>query len=420
MSSVIIKSKDFEVELPVVEGSENEKAIDISSLRSSTGYITLDPGYGNTGSCNSLITFINGEEGILRYRGYPIEDLVKKGISFTDVSYLLIYGYLNESDEKTSFKEYIRTHASIHEDMTRFFNGFPLSAHPMAILSSMVTALSGFHPDGDSHDKEAIDVNIAKLIAKVKTIAAYSYRKSHGLPFIYPDPSLNYVENFLYMMFGEPQKEYIQNNIVCDALNTLLVLHADHEQNCSTSTVRMAGSSHANLFATISAGIGALWGPKHGGANQAVIEMLQGIYDDGGDYKKYINLAKDKNSEFRLMGFGHRVYKNYDPRAAVIKDKAAQVLESLNIDDPLLDIARNLEGIALKDDYFVSRKLYPNVDFYSGIIYRAMGIPTNMFTVMFALGRLPGWLAHWREMVLGDQKINRPRQIYHGEVKRNL
>ena len=420
MSSAKIKTKDFEIELPIIEGSENEKAIDISSLRSSTGYITLDPGYGNTGSCNSSITFIDGEKGILRYRGYPIEDLVSKGVSFTDVSYLLIYGNLDESDKKNSFKEYIRTHANIHEDMNRFFNGFPLSAHPMAILSSMVTALSGFHPDGDSHDIEAIDENIAKLIAKVKTIAAYSYRKSQGMPFIYPDPNLNYVENFLYMMFSEPQKEYQQNSIVSDALNTLLVLHADHEQNCSTSTIRMAGSSHANLFATISAGIGALWGPKHGGANQAVIEMLQGIHDDGGDYKKYIDLAKDKNSKFRLMGFGHRVYKNYDPRAAVIKDKASQVLDSLKIDDPLLNIARNLEEIALKDDYFVKRKLYPNIDFYSGIIYRAIGIPTNMFTVMFALGRLPGWLAHWREMILGDQKINRPRQIYHGEVKRTI
>tara|TARA_B100001540_G_scaffold103354_1_gene93271 strand:+ start:662 stop:1912 length:1251 start_codon:yes stop_codon:yes gene_type:complete len=416
MSSATIKSKDFEIELPIIEGSENEKAIDISALRSSTGYITLDPGYGNSGSCQSAITFIDGEKGILRYRGFPIEDLVKNNIPFTDVAYLLIYGELDESDKKTAFKEYIRTHANIHEDMNRFFNGFPLSAHPMAILSSMVTALSGFHPD----DAEAIDINISKLIAKVKTIAAYSYRKSHGMPFIYPDPNLNYVENFLYMMFGEPQKEYVQNDVVSDALNTLLVLHADHEQNCSTSTVRMAGSSHANLFATISAGIAALWGPKHGGANQAVIEMLQGIHDDGGDYQKYINLAKDKDSGFRLMGFGHRVYKNYDPRAAVIKDKAAQVLDSLNIDDPLLDIARNLEEIALKDDYFVKRKLYPNVDFYSGIIYRAMGIPTNMFTVMFALGRLPGWLAHWREMIMEGQRINRPRQIYTGAVKRDM
>ena len=418
MEYAIIKSKDFEIELPIIEGTENEKAIDITKLRSSTGYITLDPGYANTGSCNSDITFIDGEKGILRYRGFAIEDLVTKNIPFTDIAYLLIYGSLEESNKKASFKEYIRTNANIHEDMNRFFNGFPLSAHPMAILSSMVTALSGFHPDSESHNIEVIDENIAKLIAKVKTIAAYSYRKSHGMPFIYPDPNLNYVDNFLYMMFSEPQKEYINNKIVSDALNTLLVLHADHEQNCSTSTVRMAGSSHANLFATISAGIAALWGPRHGGANQAVIEMLQGIDDDGGDYKKYVNLAKDKNSSFRLMGFGHRVYKNYDPRAAVIKDKASKVLDSLNIDDPLLNIARNLEEIALKDDYFISRKLFPNVDFYSGIIYRAMGIPTNMFTVMFALGRLPGWLAHFREMMLDNQKINRPRQIYMGNIKK--
>ena len=420
MSSVTIKSKDFEIELPIIEGTENEKAIDITSLRSSTGHITLDTGYGNTGSCQSSITYIDGEKGILRYRGYPIEDLVNSGISFTDVSYLLIHGELNESDKKTAFKEYIRTHANIHEDMNRFFKGFPVSAHPMAILSSMVTALSSFHPDSDSHDLEVIDEHIAKLIAKVKTIAAYSYRKSHGLRFIYPDLNLSYIDNFLYMMFSDPQEEYKQNKVVSDALNTLLVLHADHEQNCSTSTVRMAGSSHADLFATISAGIAALWGPRHGGANQAVIEMLQNIHDDGGDYKKYVELAKDKSSEFRLMGFGHRVYKNYDPRAAVIKDKASQVLDSLNIEDPLLDIARNLEEIALKDDYFVQRKLYPNVDFYSGIIYRAMGIPTNMFTVMFALGRLPGWLAHWREMILENQKINRPRQIYTGETKRTV
>ena len=418
MGSAIIKTKDFEIELPIIEGTENEKAIDISTLRSSTGYITLDPGYANTGSCNSEITFIDGEKGILRYRGYPIEDLINRGAAFTDVSYLLIYGELKDSESKDLFKDFIRNHANIHEDMHRFFNRFPLSAHPMAILSSMVTALSGFHPDSDSHDIDVIDTNIAKLIAKVKTIAAYSYRKSQGLKFIYPDSNLNYVDNFLHMMFSEHQEDYKHNDAVSDALNTLLILHADHEQNCSTSTVRMAGSSHANLFATISAGIAALWGPRHGGANQAVIEMLQSIQEDGGDYKKYVNLAKDKTSNFRLMGFGHRVYKNYDPRAAVIKDKAAQVLDSLNIDDPLLNIARNLEEIALKDDYFVSRKLFPNVDFYSGIIYRAMGIPTDMFTVMFALGRLPGWLAHFREMILNDQKINRPRQIYMGDTKK--
>ncbi len=420
MSSATIKSKDFEIELPIIEGKEDEKAIDISALRPSTGYITMDPGYGNTGSCESSITFIDGEKGILRYRGYPVENLVNNNIPFTDVSYLLIYGDLGESEHKTEFKNYIRTHANIHEDMNRFFNGFPLSAHPMAILSSMVTALSGFHPDSDSHDTDVIDEHIAKLIAKVKTIAAYSYRKSEGMRFIYPDTNLNYVDNFLHMMFSNSQEDYNHNEVVSDALNTLLILHADHEQNCSTSTVRMAGSSHANLFATISAGIAALWGPRHGGANQAVIEMLKHIQEDGGDYKKYIDLAKDKNSDFRLMGFGHRVYKNYDPRAAVIKDQAAQVLDNLNIDDPLLDIARNLEEIALKDDYFIQRKLFPNVDFYSGIIYRAMGVPTNMFTVMFALGRLPGWLAHWREMILENQKINRPRQIYIGENKREV
>ena len=305
--------------------------------------------------------------------------------------------------------------------MKRFFDGFPLSAHPMAILSSMVTALSAFNPDSESHEPEVIDLNIAKLIAKVKTIAAYSYRKSQGLPFLYPDPDLNYVNNFLHMMFSDSQEEYQQNPVMSEALNLLLILHADHEQNCSTSTVRMTGSSHANLYATISAGIAALWGPRHGGANQAVIEMLEMIKDDGGDYKKYVNLAKDKNSDFRMMGFGHRVYKNYDPRASVIKDAASRVLKALEIDDPLLEIAQNLERIALEDDYFVERKLYPNVDFYSGIIYRAMGIPTNMFTVMFALGRLPGWLAHWREMILDpSSRINRPRQIYVGETKRTL
>ena len=411
-----------EYEFPIVEGSEGEKGIDITSLRSLTGYITLDPGYGNTGSCLSDITFIDGEEGILRYRGYPIEDLANNEL-FSDVSYLLIYGELNKdapnSINREDFKDLIRKNANIHEDMKRFFDGFPLSAHPMAILSSMVTALSGFSPEHDSNDLNSIDANIAKLLARVKTIAAYSYRKSHGLPFIYPDNNLSYVDNFLHMMFSDSQKEYHKKPIMTDALNLLLILHADHEQNCSTSTVRMAGSSHANLYATISSGISALWGPRHGGANQAVIEMLQMINDDGGNYQKYIELAKDRNSEFRLMGFGHRVYKNYDPRASVIKKAAEKVLDELKLNDPLLEIARNLEETALKDDYFIKRKLYPNVDFYSGIIYRAMGIPTNMFTVMFALGRLPGWLAHWREMILDTKaRINRPRQIYTGNTKK--
>ena len=417
-AKLILNNKEYE--FPILEGSESEKAIDITTLRGLTGHITLDPGYGNTGSCISNITFIDGEEGILRYRGYPIEKLSKNEL-FSDVSYLLIYGELNKdapnSITREDFKKLIRKNANIHEDMKRFFDGFPLSAHPMAILSSMVTALSGFSPNPNSSDLNSIDQNIAKLLARVKTIAAYSYRKSHGLPFIYPDSKLSYVDNFLHMMFSDSQEEYHQNPIMTDALNLLLILHADHEQNCSTSTVRMAGSSQANLYATISSGISALWGPLHGGANQAVIEMLQMINNDGGNYKKYIDLAKDKNSEFRLMGFGHRVYKNYDPRASVIKQSAEKVLDALKLDDPLLDIARNLEEIALNDDYFINRKLYPNVDFYSGIIYRAMGIPTNMFTVMFALGRLPGWLAHWREMISDPKsRINRPRQIYTGNT----
>ena len=420
MSSAKLIIDDQSLELPIITGSENEKAIDISKLRNTTGYITMDPGYGNTGSCISDITFIDGEKGILQYRGYPIEELAK-GTSFTDVAHLLIYGNMDTSEGKDNFKNKIKKHANIHESMKRFFDGFPLGAHPMAILSSMVTALSAFNPDSESHDPELIDLNIAKLIAKVKTIAAYSYRKSQGLPFLYPDSDLNYVNNFLHMMFSDSQEEYQQNPVMSEALNLLLILHADHEQNCSTSTVRMTGSSHANLYATISAGIAALWGPRHGGANQAVIEMLEMIKNDGGDYKKYINLAKDKNSDFRMMGFGHRVYKNYDPRASVIKEAANRVLKALEIDDPLLEIAQNLEHITLEDDYFIERKLYPNVDFYSGIIYRAMGIPTDMFTVMFALGRLPGWLAHWREMILDPtSRINRPRQIFVGETKRIL
>ena len=424
MKSAKLVIDDKKIELPIISGSENEKAIDISKLRNETGYITMDPGYGNTGSCVSKITYIDGEKGILRYRGYPIENL-SKGVSFSDISYLLIYGSLDKNDGKipdmSVFKNSISKNANIHEDMKRFFDGFPLSAHPMAILSSMVTALSAFDEGSDNLDSNSIDLNIAKLIAKVKTIAAYSYRKSHGLPFIYPENNYGYVDNFLHMMFSDSQEEYHRNPIMSDALNLLLILHADHEQNCSTSTVRMAGSSHANLYATISAGIAALWGPRHGGANQAVIEMLQKIKNDKGDYKKYIELAKDKNSDFRLMGFGHRVYKNYDPRAKVIKKAADRVLDALKIDDPLLDIAKNLEEIALKDEYFVNRKLYPNVDFYSGIIYRAMGIPTNMFTVMFALGRLPGWLAHWREMIIDPKsRINRPRQIYSGNTIKKL
>ena len=415
----LILENNKTIELPIVEGSENEKAVDITSLRSQTGYITLDPGYGNTGACLSDITFIDGEAGILRYRGFPIEQVVLN-TNFTDLSHLLIYGDQENENNLIKFKKSLRKHAVIHEDMKRFFDGFPPNAHPMAILSSMVTALSSYYQDDDENKEEIIDINIVRLLAKVKTIAAYSYRKSHGLPFIYPEPELGYVENFLHMMFADSQEDHHSDQIIVEALNLLLILHADHEQNCSTSTVRMVGSSHANIYATISAGISALWGPLHGGANQAVIEMLKTIHKDGGDYKKYIDLAKDKNSSFRLMGFGHRVYKNYDPRARVIKEMTEKVLNKLNIQDPLLDIAKELESNALSDDYFVKRGLYPNVDFYSGIIYRALGFPTNMFTVMFALGRLPGWIAHWREMILNPKtRINRPRQVYTGIKKRD-
>ena len=416
-AKLIIDKK--ELILPVVNGNENESAIDITGLRANTGYITLDPGYANTGSCTSNITFIDGEKGILRYRGYPIENLAGK-VNFTDVSYLLLNGDLPTPEKKLIFSKALRKEANIHEDMKRFFDGFPLNAHPMATLSSMVTALSAFNPV-ETDNEESINNTVIKILAKVKTIAAYSYRKYHGLPFIYPNAELNYVENFLHMMFSDSQDDFHTEEILVEALDLLLILHADHEQNCSTSTVRMAGSSMSNIYGAISAGISALWGPLHGGANQAVLEMLEVIKNDNSDFKKYIKLAKDKNSSFRLMGFGHRVYKNYDPRAKIISKIAEKVLNKLNIDDPLLNIARQLEQVALEDEYFIERKLYPNVDFYSGIIYRAMGIPTNMFTVMFALGRLPGWLAHWKEMIQSkDFRINRPRQIYTGNTIREL
>jgi len=417
--AVKIKIDDKELLLPIIKGSESESAIDITSLRKETGYITFDPGYANTGSCQSDITFIDGEKGILRYRGYPIEDLAGK-VKFTDVSYLLLNGELPSIDKKSLFSQALKKEANIHEDMKRFFDGFPLNAHPMATLSSMVTALSAFNPV-QTDDEQSINDTIIKILAKVKTIAAYSYRKYHGLPFIYPNQDLNYVENFLHMMFSDSQDTFHTEQVLVEALDLLLILHADHEQNCSTSTVRMAGSSMSNIYGAISAGIAALWGPLHGGANQAVLEMLEMIKNDNSDFKKYIQLAKSKDSGFRLMGFGHRVYKNYDPRAKIISKVAEKVLNKLNIDDPLLDIARQLERVALEDEYFISRKLYPNVDFYSGIIYRAMGIPTNMFTVMFALGRLPGWLAHWKEMINSPEfRINRPRQIYTGYTERKL
>ena len=415
-----IQLPEFEHDSAIIKGSENEQAFDITKLRSATGHITLDPGYGNTGACISDITFIDGEKGILRYRGYPIEQLAEK-CRFTEICYLLLYGELPNAKKQQEFSLKIRKEQNIHEDMKRFFDGFPITAHPMAILSAMVTSLSAYQDETDITNEEKIDNDIVQLLGKVKSFAAFSYRKSHGLPFIYPQQDLSYVENFLHMMFSDTQENYQTDPVLAEALNLLLILHADHEQNCSTSTVRMVGSSQANLHATISAGISALWGPLHGGANQRVIEMLEQIQDDGGNYKKYVTKAKDKNSDYKLFGFGHRVYKNYDPRAKVISKVADRVLKALNVDDPLMDIAKNLEEVALNDEYFIARKLYPNVDFYSGIIYKAMGIPTNMFTVMFALGRLPGWLSHWREMVLDPKsKINRPRQIYTGPTLRDV
>ncbi len=405
-----------EYSFPVYAGSEGEVGIDITSLRGKTGAITIDSGYGNTGSCKSAITFINGEKGILQYRGYPIEELAKHS-SFVEVSYLLIYGHLPNKKELAEFHKNLTYHSLIHEAMKKFFEGFPPTAHPMGVLSSMVASLSAFYPETD-HLTD-VNLNIIRLLAKMKTIAAFSYKKSIGQPYIYPRNDLSFSQDLLHMMFAVPSEEYEIPQVLADALDLLLILHADHEQNCSTSTVRMAGSSKANLFATISAGINALWGPLHGGANQQVLEMLTQIKNDGGNYKKYMEMAKDKNSGFKLMGFGHRVYKNFDPRATILKESCDKVLNKLGISDPLLEIAKNLEKIALEDAFFIERKLYPNVDFYSGIIYRAMGIPTNMFTVMFALGRLPGWIAQWKEMSEDPGgRIYRPRQIYVGETKR--
>jgi len=403
-------------DLPLVVGTENEVGIDVAKLRAETGAITLDPGYGNTGSCTSTITFINGEQGILRYRGYPIEE-VAEAASFVEVCYLLIYGHLPTRQELERFDNELTYHSMIHEDMKKLFEGFPPSAHPMAILSAMVATLSAYYPEaGNGEDR---DLNIVRLLSKAKTIAAFSYKKSIGQPFVYPRNDLSYTENFLHMMFAVPAEVYKVPKVLDRALNLLLILHADHEQNCSTSTVRMVGSSQANLFASISSGICALWGPLHGGANQKVIDMLQKIKADGGDFEKYVDMAKDKSSPFRLMGFGHRVYKNFDPRAQILKKAADDVLEEMGTADPLLDIAKNLEDVALHDPFFLERKLYPNVDFYSGILYRAMGIPTNMFTVMFALGRLPGWIAQWKELVEDPKaRISRPRQIYTGEAQR--
>ena len=408
------------VELPVVEGSENELGIDISSLRGKTGAITMDWGYGNTGSAESGITFLDGEKGILRYRGYPIEQLAESS-NFLEVSYLLYYGELPTSAQLEIFQSKIIYHTLLHEDMRSFFNAFPKDGHPMAVLSSAVCALSTYYQQGDESTQEGLDLSMYRLMGKLPTIAAWTYKKSLGQPYIYPDNTLSYCENFLKMMFSLPTENYVPHPDIAKALDVLLILHADHEQNCSTSTVRMVGSSKANLFASISAGIAALWGPLHGGANQAVLEMLEEVVASGRSTKEFINSVKDKDSSSRLMGFGHRVYKNFDPRAKIIKVFADRVLTLLGVDDPMLEVAKELEEAALKDEYFVERKLYPNVDFYSGIIYRALGIPVNFFTVMFAIGRLPGWIAHWKEMNAHPKnRIGRPRQIYTGETERKF
>jgi len=408
---------DQQIDLPVVRGTENELGVDISKLRSATGFITLDYGYVNTGATESAITFVDGDKGILRYRGIPIEDLVERDSpSFLETSYLLIYGHLPSRAELDEFRFGIRRHTLLHEDVKRFFDGFPKDAHPMAVLSSVVSALSTFYQDSDDpHDPDQVQLSILRLIAKIPTIAAYAYKKSIGQPFLYPDNQLDLIENFLTMTFAVPSEPYEATPTMVHALKQLLILHADHEQNCSTSTVRIVGSGEANIYASISSGINALWGPLHGGANQAVIETLESIRADGGNVKAAVARAKDPNDTFKLWGFGHRVYKNYDPRARIVKDSADRVLKEMNVNDELLDIALELEQTALTDEYFVERKLYPNVDFYSGIIYRAMGFPTNMFTVLFAMGRLPGWIAHWKEMNdAPGTKIGRPRQIYTG------
>lgn len=407
-------------ELPIVTGTENEKAVDIANLRSESGFITLDTGYKNTGATKSAITFLDGERGILQYRGYPIEQLAKKS-TFLEVAYLLIYGYLPSAERLADFRKKVSHHTMIHEDMKKFFDGFPSKSHPMGQLSCLVGALSAFYPESlnPNATEEEENLTIIRLLAKMPTIVSWIHKKSLGYPVIYPKSNLNYVHNFLNMTFGETIEEKEIDPVVINAMHKLLILHADHEQNCSTSTVRIVGSSNSNLYASVSAGISALWGPLHGGANQAVIEMLEAIKDDGGDVKKYILKAKDKNDPFRLMGFGHRVYKNFDPRAKIIKKACDDILDKLGIDDPVLDIAKQLEATALSDEYFIERKLYPNVDFYSGIIYRALGFSSDMFTVLFALGRLPGWIAQWKEMRDNKEPIGRPRQIYTGETYRD-
>ena len=415
-----LKIGDKTYELPVIEGTEGEKAIDISKLRDQSGYVTLDIGYKNTGATRSAITFLDGEQGILKYRGYPIEQLAEKS-SFIEVAYLLIYGELPTQQELNNFQYEISRHTLVHEDMKKFFDGFPSKSHPMGQLSSLICALSAFYPESlkPAQTEEEQHLSIIKMLAKMATVVSWIYKKSLGHPYIYPQNKYDFVTNFLYMTFGQRTELIEIDPVVVSAMNTLLILHADHEQNCSTSTVRIVGSSESNIYASVSAGISALWGPLHGGANQAVIEMLEKIKEDGGDTDKWIAKAKDKNDKFRLMGFGHRVYKNFDPRAKIIKKACDDILEKLGMDDEVLEIAKKLEEVALKDPYFVERKLYPNVDFYSGIIYRALGFPTDMFTVLFALGRLPGWIAQWKEMKENKEPIGRPRQIYVGATNRD-
>lgn len=416
-ATLILEGQHYE--LPAYQGVEGEKALDISMLRTQTGYVTLDSGYNNTAACQSSITYIDGEKGILRYRGYPIEELAA-GSRFTEVAYLLLHGELPTAKQLQDFSKTLNESSIIHEDMHHFFNGFPRGSHPMGILATMVASLSAFYPVPEQLDQAVEHQIVANLVSQVRTIAAFSYKKSIGEPLVYPSHRLNYVQNFLNMMFASPVRDYVLDEDIVRAIDMFLVLHADHEQNCSTSSVRTAGSSLANVYAVISAGIAALWGSRHGGANQQVIQMLTQIHQEGGDGTEFIRLAKDKNTPHRLMGFGHRVYKNYDPRAIILKQHCDRLLNKSGVSDPLFDIAKKLEEAALQDDYFISRKLYPNVDFYSGLILRAAGIPTNMFTVLFAIGRMPGWLAHWREMIHGkDFHICRPRQIYIGETLRH-
>ncbi|MEZ4839065.1 citrate synthase [Flavobacterium sp.] len=418
--TAILKFEGKEYEFPVIVGSENEAAIDIDQLRALTGAITIDPGYKNSGSCKSEITFLDGEEGILRYRGYSIEDLAEKA-DFLEVSYLLIFGDLPTRAQLDKFENDIRKYTLVHEEMKNIIDGFPKTAHPMGVLASLTSALTAFNPKSvNPHNEKEMYEAVCKTMAKFLVIATWTYRKSMGYPLNYYDNTKGYVQNFMHLMYELPTGPYKIDPIVVNALDKLFILHADHEQNCSTSTVRIVGSSHAGLFASISAGVSALWGPLHGGANQAVLEMLEEIHKNGGDVDKYVLKAKDKDDAFRLMGFGHRVYKNFDPRAKIIKKAADDVLSALGIDDPLLDIAKKLEKVALEDEYFKSRNLYPNVDFYSGIIYRALGIPTEMFTVMFAIGRLPGWIAQWKEMRVNKEPIGRPRQVYVGSPLRDF